>query len=288
MTSTPSFVPRTLTLLFITAIGAAGCVPPKGDLGEYSATEATGGATGLATTEAEATTGDTTDSATGEPAFPICVEADPSIDVRVDIVAPTLAPSSPLQGELDVPCTVQSTSATEIALQCAGDDEVVHDVTLTLRTPTPKTGLLGGETEVRLRYRDFEMHELEQGVRTHLSLHARDDGSLLLFYADGLDLFEPQFADFWAPLQITDVEPGACPAVPDGDPACQIVERSALEVELDGQQAIIFDRNVATFASGSLSFYVDHALRLGVTGGDGCFDFSSGRSQGALALVADP
>jgi hypothetical protein len=288
MISTTTRTRFTHTLFFISVLG--GCVPLKGDLGEYSATEATGSDSGSDTetdTGAPAATTDDDSGTTGEPAFPNCQSAGPDIRVDVEVDAPTLFDIDVPPHEFDVRCTVEGATAGEIVLRCSDDLEALHDVTLTLETPTPKTGLLGGETDVRLHYRRAESQEFGLDIRTHVSLHAVDDGALLLFYTRGLNPLEPQFADFWAPLELAESELGACPAEPDGVTGCQTQERFSLEVGVGMATSVMFDANVAAFPPQSLWFYVERAVDEVQTNFEDCFDFVSGRSIEVLALVAD-
>lgn len=124
-------------------------------------------------------------------------------------------------------------------------------------------------------------------IRTHVAIHAFDGDELLLFYGEGLNVIEPEFADFWAPLEFGESELGTCPAVAESDVACQTLERFALQVELDGVQSSVFDSSVAAFAPQSLWFHVERAVVLTQVNFEDCFDFVGGRSLELLALKAD-
>jgi hypothetical protein len=288
-----------LSLLF--ALGA-GCTLQKGDLGAYEGTESTGGGSSGETstsgepgtsegppqqttsTEALTSHGPGDESTTGTP-WPGCSQPEEGTEVDVQVSAPTLIDPEAYPIEFDVRCSVQGAVNGEIALQCTDDLEGIHAVTLTLTTETPHTGLFGGETDVRLSYREAnDPGEFELDKRTYVALHAVDDGDLLLFYGRGYYLFPEQFAAFWAPMGIIDGELFFCPALEDG--ACGTSERTMVNVAYGEEQLSVYDGNVETFEASSMWFYAEEAVEYVHTNPD-CLDGVYGRRVEVLALKAD-
>jgi len=281
-----------LPLSFLPVLAAGGCTALKGDLGEYTATEATGSASGglssgETTTSGDVITGEVTTAETTGTEFPECQPTNSTMAVEAELSAPTLIDPVAHSSEFDVRCTVQSAEDGEIVMQCSDDLEGLHAVTLTLATPTPHTGMLGGQTDVRLSYRQAEAQEFGLDWRMHIAIHALDDDALLLFYGLGFDVFAAEFADFWAPLQIVDAELGACPAEwVEG--ICGTVERTALSVTAGDLQQTLFDGHVFGFAAESLWVYVERAIESEQTEFTNCFDGLYGRQAEVLTFKADP
>ncbi|MCY1063044.1 hypothetical protein [Nannocystis sp. SCPEA4] len=296
MTSRTIFIlhPLSLSILF-----ALACTPLKGDLGEYSASGATGAVStgGGTTTTGEVLTGEATtttgDELTGETAagststwLPPCLYDEPEVVVEVVVDAPTLIDPEAYPSEFDVRCTVLAAADGEIEMQCSDDLEGLHDVTLTVATPTPRTGLLGGETQVRLRYRSARAQEFGLDWRDHVAIHALDDDELLLFYGQGFDVFAAEFEAFWAPLSIQDGDLFQCPAWPD-EALCGTEERSTVVFFDDHEGEDVFDGNTRTMEQSSLWLYVERAVQTVQTDFTNCADIIYGRESEVLVLKAD-
>ncbi|WAS98338.1 hypothetical protein [Nannocystis punicea] len=293
-----------LSLLF--ALGAA-CTLQKGDLGAYSGTESTGsdtsdGSIGETTTSGEPATSDgppqqTTstealtshgpgdETTTGTP-WPGCIQPEEGTEVAVQVSASTLIDPDAYPIAFDVRCSVQGVMDGEVALQCTDDLEVVHAVTLTVTTETAHTGLLGGETDVRLSYRKAEAQEFGLDWRTHVALHAVDDDALLLFYGVGYDLFAADFEAFWAPMHISDGDLFFCPAV-EVEELCGTSERTMVLFHDGTDQVEVYDGNLEMFAASSMWVYAERAVEQVQTNFEDCADGLYGRWVELLALKAD-
>lgn len=267
---------RSLILNSFAVLSLVACAPVSGDTETDAGESSTADPTEATTTgPSEPNTGSSSDT-TGEPQFPGCPVADPAIVVEVGVEGSIITERS----EFELECAVQSVADGEIALQCEEGD-VSHDIKVKFSIPTAKTGVLAGHDKVRLRYRQASQLGLED--RLHVSLHGLDDGALLLFYANGHDMFAAEFEPFWAPLQIFQAPVELCPA--EGE--CDKIERSALGVDDGMTQHQIGDHGVASFAPG-LWFYVEAALEIEPNASGECpSDALGGRRVEVLALAAD-
>ncbi|PCC66494.1 hypothetical protein SAMN02745121_00777 [Nannocystis exedens] len=295
-------IPHLLAFSLSFAPGAA-CSLQKADLGAYSGTESTDTSSGSAaetstsgdvitgesprqTTSTEALTshGAETFTSTGTP-WPGCIGPEEGTAVAVEVSAPTLIDPEAYPIEFDVRCSVQGIAGGAIALQCTDDAEGIHAVTLTLTTEAPHTGLLGGETDVRLRYRETDSQEFGLDIRTHVALHAVDDGALLLFYTLGYHVFAEDFEAFWAPMHFVDGDLGFCPAQPDEQ--CGTTERTTVYVHDGVDQVTVYDGNLETFPASSMYVYAESARDTVQTNVEDCHDVVYGRWVELLALKAD-
>jgi hypothetical protein len=295
-------IPRFLSFSLLLAPGIA-CTLQKADLGAYSGTEATdtsGGSSSETSTSGDATTGEPPQQTTstealtshGSESFTTtgtpwagCIVPDEGTEVAVEVTAPTLIDPEAYPIEFDVRCSVQGVMGGAIELQCTDDAEVIHAVTLTLTTEAAHTGLLGGETDVRVSYRAADSQEFGLDLRTHVAVHAVDDGALLLLYTIGFDVFAADFEAFWAPMHFVDGDLGFCPAEPND--LCGTTERSTVYVHDGVDQITVYDGNLEMFPASSMYVYAGSARDTVQTNFEDCFDVIYGRWVELLALKAD-
>lgn len=295
-------IPQFLSFSLLLAPGAA-CTLQKADLGAYSGTEGTdtsGGSSSETSTAGDATTGEPPQQTTstealtseGSESFTTtgtpwagCSVREEGTEVGVEVSAPTLIDPEAYPIAFDVRCSVQGVVGGAIELQCTDDAEAVHAVTLTVTTETAHTGLLGGETDVRVSYRQAESQEFGLDIRTHVAVHAIDDGALLLLYAIGFDVFAADFEAFWAPMYFADYDVSFCPVQPNG--LCGTTERTTVHVSDGVDDLLVYDGNLEPFPVSSMYVYAESARDTVQTNFEDCFDVVYGRWVELLALKAD-
>lgn len=295
-------IPQFFSIALLLAPGAA-CTLQKADLGAYSDSEGTGtsgGSSGETSTSGDATTGEPPQQTTSTEALTShgaesftttgtpwagCLGPEEGTAVAVEVSAPTLIDPEAYPSQFDVRCSVQGIVGGTIALQCTDNLEGVHAVTLTVATETPHTGLLGGETDVRLSYRAADSQEFGLDLRTHVAVHAVDDGALLLLYAIGYDVFAADLEAFWAPMHFVDGDLGFCPA--DPNELCGTTERATVYVNDGVDQITVYDGNLETFAASSVYVYAETVEDTVQTNFEDCADVLYGRWVELLALKAD-
>lgn len=193
--------PLTLSLprlLLIGVLGAGGCITPKGDLGEFTDSDATGdpgGSTGTASSTGDDTTTASTDASTtagtGDP--PAC--ADPDMTESF-----TLEFDPPLQGtDFSGDCLVSDGDGSHI-LQC-GAQQVELAMVLG-HQPTPL--FQAGDT-VALRYLSVQSFDISEWF----TIRRPDDQSLLLGGVNANQLVPPGGTLLFDPVALDHVD-GVC------------------------------------------------------------------------------
>lgn len=219
-------LPRILVLL--PALLAFGCLAPKGNLGEYTASDGgeTDGATGDDTTTADA--GTTVESETGpdEPP-PACAEpGDPTSESAEFLFDPPLAGEG-FAGECQVSAIDTDPDGTEVALTCGEQSVQLH-----LQLDEPLTQFAVGDP-LALDYRLVQSFGISEWFTLRLP---GPDGALLLGGVQAEDLAPPNADQFFAPLSMTRQD-GVCMTTIDCD---HLEEPIAVEFKHGDDTAVVF------------------------------------------------
>ncbi|WP_434418801.1 hypothetical protein [Nannocystis pusilla] len=219
-------LPRILVLL--PALLAFGCLAPKGNLGQYTASD--GGETDGATTD-ETTTADagtTVESETGpdEPPPACAGPGEPTSESADFIFDPPLA-SEGFAGDCEVSAVDTSPDATQVALTCGE-----QSVQIRLELDEPLTQFAVGDPLV-LDYRLVQSFGQSEWFTLRLPA---PDGALLLGGVQAEDLTPPDADEFFAPLSMTRQD-GVCPTTIDCD---NLEEPLAIEFTHGDDAALVF------------------------------------------------
>jgi hypothetical protein len=219
-------LPRILVIL--PALLAFGCLAPKGNLGEYTASdgEETDGATSDETTTADA--GTTVESETGpnEPPPACAGPGEPTSESAEFVFEPPLA-SEGFAGECEVSAIEADPDVTQVALTCGE-----QAVQIRLQLGEPLTQFAVGDPLV-LDYRV----QMSFGVSEWFSLRLpAPDGALLLGGVAAEALVPPDADQFFAPLSMTRQD-GVCPTTIDCD---HMEEPLAIEFTHGDDIAVVF------------------------------------------------
>lgn len=178
--------------LVIPALLLSACDPPKGNLGEYSTTDASDTSTGT-TSEPE------TSTTTGDPIDPLCEDpADPSAEQA------SISFDPPLPQEVGITafsetCAVLTSQPNQIGLLCDGTE-----VNIELTLDEAADPLLAIGDEVALEYRSVMSFGIDQWFTLRYP-----DNTLLLASVNAQELEPPDVLEFLAPLVASKVE-GVC------------------------------------------------------------------------------
>jgi hypothetical protein len=222
---------QTLPRIFVIlpALLAFGCLAPKGNLGEYTASdgEETAGATTDETTTADA--GTTVESETGPDALPPeCAEpGEPTSESAEFLFDPPLGIDKGFAGECEVSALEADPGATLLALSCGEQAVQIH-----LVLDEPLTQFAVGDP-VALDYRA----QMSFGVSEWFTLRLpAPDGALLLGGVAAEALVPPDADQFFAPLGMTRQD-GVCPTTIDCD---NLEEPLAVEFTHGEDTAVVF------------------------------------------------
>lgn len=230
-------LPRILVLL--PALLAFGCLPPKGNLGQYTASDgaetdggatdggATDGATGDETTTADAGTTVEGETDPGEPP-PACAESgDPTSESAEFVFDPPLTIDEGFAGECEVSAIETDPDVTQVALSCGE-----RSVQIRLQLDEPLTQFAVGDP-LSLDYRV----QMSFGISEWFSLRLpAPDGALLLGGVQAEDLVPASADEFFAPLGMTRQD-GVCPTTIDCD---NMEEPIAIEFTHGDDAAVVF------------------------------------------------
>lgn len=229
-------LPRILVIL--PALLAFGCPGPKGNLGQYTASdggETDGGETDGATTD-EATTADagtTVESETSpDDPPPACAEPDdPTSESAEFLFDPPLAGDG-FAGECEVSAIEADPDVTEIALTCGE-----QAVQIRLELDEPLTQFAVGDP-LALDYRLVQSFGQSEWFTLRLPA---PDGALLLGGVQAEDLTPPNADSFFAPLSMTRQD-GVCMTTIDCD---NLEEPIAVEFTHGDDHAVVFAAHTA-------------------------------------------
>lgn len=220
-------LPRILVLL--PALLAFGCLAPKGNLGQYTASDGgeTDGATTDETTTADAGTTVEGETGPGEPP-PACAESDdPTAESAEFLFDPPLGLDEGFAGECEVSAIEADPDATQVALTCGE-----QSVQLRLVLDEPLTQFAVGDP-LLLDYRV----QMSFGVSEWFTLRLpAPDGALLLGGVQAESLVPANADSFFAPLSMTRQD-GVCPTTIDCD---NMEEPIAVEFTHGDDTALVF------------------------------------------------
>lgn len=227
-----AYLERTVILFtLVGVIGASGCLPGKGNLGEYTGGQDESSGTDTATS----TTADTTATTDDVPVNPACAVLGEPTDERLESF--TFNPQLPGGGEDGFAASCELVEAefgqntADLGLQC-GEQHVQIALALD-HTLEP---LLAPGDQLDLDYRavvSFSTHEWFTLRRP------APDATLVLAGVLGESLEPPGATDFFAPLSLTFQE-GVCPEPTNCDDHS---ESLAIEFTHEGETVQVYDKH---------------------------------------------
>lgn len=249
--------PHASLSLALPALLLLACVPPKGDLGEYTATTTSGG-TGESSGPGEGTTtgssggtsigSDSSTHATGDPEpYPAeCSEpSQPSWESANFSFNPPVI-DGPFTGTCEITGTEQHPGDFHLLLDCG---ETTVQIELQLDEPLPDSLTVGAVVE--LDYRAVLSFNISEWFTLR---RPAPDGALLLAGLNAGTFGPPDAPDFFAPLSMS-VREGLCPQPVDCDDAIEIL---AVEFVYGEDSALVFPLHSAVLGD-------EAPLRVGVS-----------------------